>query len=96
MNRDLSSEVCLKRTRKPWQNEEDLRGRRLIQGKVRWVTVMDQFGVVEAVGRHKNVVPPGGGRGESGVVNWTGEHSTRTLREQATLTDRGQKSLVWN
>jgi hypothetical protein len=53
---------------------------------------MDQFGV-EAVGRHKNVMPPEGGRNESGVANWTGEHSTKTLREQA---DRGQKSQGWD
>jgi hypothetical protein len=52
---------------------------------------MDQFGV-EAVGRHKNVVPPGEARRASGVANWTGEDSTKTLREHATLTDRGQKS----
>ena len=52
--------------------------------------MMDQFGV-EAVGRHKNVMPPGGG---SGVANWTGD-STESLREQATLTDRGLKSQAW-
>lgn len=88
MNQDLSSEVCLKGTRMTWQNEAYLR---LIQGKARWVTVMDQFGVVEAVGRHKDVVPPGGSwsGSESGVANWTGEHSTTTLRQRATLTDRG-------
>jgi hypothetical protein len=56
---------------------------------------MDQFGV-EAVGRHKNVVPPGEARRASGVANWTGEDSTKTLQEQATLTDRGQKSQAWH
>lgn len=56
---------------------------------------MDQFGV-EAVGRHKNVAPPGEGRSASGVANWTGEYSTKTLREQASLTDRGQKSQAWH
>ena len=63
----------------------------MIQDKARStrrVTVTDQFGV-EAVGRHMNVMPPEGGRGESGVANWTGEHSTKSLREQA---DREQKS----
>jgi hypothetical protein len=58
------------------------------------MTVMAQFGV-EAVGRHKNVMS-GGGRSDSGVANWTGEHSTKTLREQAALADQGQKSLAWD
>lgn len=53
------------------------------------MTVMiAQFGL-GAVGR-KNVM--GGGR----VANWTGEHSTKTLRAQATLKDRGQKSQGWD
>jgi len=52
------------------------------------VAVIAQFGA-EAVGPHVNVMPPGEGRGESGVANSTGEHSTMTLAEQATLTDRG-------
>ena len=56
---------------------------------------MDQIGV-EAVGRYKNFVPPGEGRSESGVGNWTGEDSTKTLRDQATLTDRGRKSQGWH
>ena len=59
------------------------------------VTVMGLFGV-EAVGRYKNVMPPRGGRSELGVANWTGEHSTETLQEQAMLTDRGQKSQAWH
>jgi hypothetical protein len=82
--------VSLKRTRKPWQIEEDLR--RLIQGKGEGVMMMAQFGA-EAVVR-KNVMLRGG-RSESGVANWTGEHSTKTLREQATLKDWGQKSQAW-
>lgn len=55
---------------------------------------MDQL--VEAVGRHKNFVPPGEGRSASGVGNWTGERSTEILREQATLRDLGQKSQAWH
>lgn len=51
---------------------------------------MSQFGV-EAAGRHKNIVQPGG-RSESGVANRTWEHSMKALREQTVLTFAGQKS----
>jgi hypothetical protein len=53
--------------------------------------MMDQFGV-EAVER-RNVMPRGG-RSDTGVANWTGEQS-KTLREQATLKDWGQKIQAW-
>lgn len=95
MNRDPSSEVRLKRSRRPWQLEEDLKGWRLLQGKARRMVVMSQFGV-EAVGRHKNMMPLGEGRSESGVANWTGVQSTKTVRGHLTMPDREQKSQAWD
>jgi hypothetical protein len=58
LNRDISSEVRLKKTWKPWQGLGDP-SRRKTQGKAKAVTVFAQFGV-EAVGPYVNVAPKGG------------------------------------
>lgn len=54
------------------------------------VAVFAQYGV-KAVGPHENVAPKGG-QTESGVVNWTGEYSTKTQAE--TLKSQEQRNRV--
>ena len=84
MNQVLFSEDRLKRTLQEYGGR-----RRGIQGKAK--AVIPRIGL--AAGPHMNVAlergPP-----ESGVVNWTGERSTKALLGQATLTNRGHKTQV--
>ena len=82
LNRDISSGVHLKRTWNPWQGLGDP-SRKKTQGKAKAVAVFAQFGV--KVGPDVNVAP-------KGVVNWTGEYSTKS--QTARLKTLGQKNQV--